>query len=78
MQATSKDLRFHTKEILDAAVRGEEVIITYHGKPYAKIVPIAKATQKNKQNDFCGMWKERKDIGDAESYVRQIRKRRSF
>lgn len=34
MQATSKDLRFHTKEILDAAMRGEEVIITFHGKPY--------------------------------------------
>ena len=78
MQATSKDLRFHTKEILDAAVRGEEVIITYHGKPYAKIVPIAKARHENKDNDFCGMWKDRKDIGDVESYVRQIRKRRSF
>jgi prevent-host-death family protein len=78
MQATSKDLRFHTKEILDAAVRGEEVIITYHGKPYAKIVPITKARQENKHNDFCGMWKDRKDIGDVESYVRQTRKRRSF
>ncbi len=41
MQATSKDLRFHTKEILDTAQRGEEVIITYHGKPYVKITPIA-------------------------------------
>ena len=40
MQATSKDLRFHTKEILDAAMRGEEVVITFHGKPCAKIVPI--------------------------------------
>ena len=78
MQATSKDLRFHTKEILDAAVRGEEVIITFHGKPYAKIVPIAKASQENKHNDFCGMWKDRKDIADVESYVRQVRKRRSF
>ena len=37
MKATSKDLRFHTKEILDAAVRGEDVVITYRGKPYVKI-----------------------------------------
>lgn len=79
MQATSKDLRFHTKEILDAAMRGEEVIITFHGKPYAKIVPIDNSRQENnKQNEFCGMWKDRTDIGDVDGYVRSIRQRRSF
>jgi len=78
MQATSKDLRFHTKEILDAAMRGEEVIITFHGKPYAKIVPIAESNQENKQNEFCGMWKDRTDMDDVRGYVRNLRKRRSF
>jgi len=78
MQATSKDLRFHTKEILDAAMRGEEVVITFHGKPYAKIVPITESKQENKQNEFCGMWKDRTDMNDVESYVRGLRKRRSF
>ncbi len=78
MQATSKDLRFHTKEILDAAMRGEEVVITFHGKPYAKIVPIVESRQENKQNEFCGMWKDRTDMNDVEGYVRKLRKRRSF
>ena len=78
MQATSKDLRFHTKEILDAAIRGEEVIITFHGKPYAKIVPIAESNHESKQNEFCGMWKDRTDIDDVKEYVRNLRKRRSF
>ncbi|MBT4269745.1 MAG: type II toxin-antitoxin system prevent-host-death family antitoxin [Deltaproteobacteria bacterium] len=78
MQATSKDLRFHTKEILDAAMRGEEVVITFHGKPYAKIVPIAESNQENKQNEFCGMWKDRTDMDDVEGYVRNLRKGRSF
>ena len=78
MQATSKDLRFHTKEILDAAMRGEEVIITFHGKPYAKIVPIAESSPGNKQNEFCGMWKDRTDMDDVEGHVRNLRKRRSF
>lgn len=78
MQATSKDLRFHTKEILDAAMRGEEVIITFRGKPYVKIVPIAKTKQGDKKNEFCGMWKDRTDIDEVESYVRKLRKRRSF
>lgn len=78
MQATSKDLRFHTKEILDAAMRGEEVVITFHGKPCAKIVPITEENQENKQNEFCGMWKDRTDMNDVDEYVRTLRKRRSF
>lgn len=76
MQATSKDLRFHTKEILDAAMRGEEVTITYHGRPCAKIVPIQKQTEGDKANAFCGMWKDREDMDDVSAYVRKIRKGR--
>ncbi|MBF0290415.1 MAG: type II toxin-antitoxin system prevent-host-death family antitoxin [SAR324 cluster bacterium] len=78
MQATSKDLRFHTKEILDTAMRGEEVIITYHGKPCAKIIPIEDSSQENKENEFCGMWKDRNDMEDVKSYVRNIRRGRKF
>jgi len=78
MKATSKDLRFHTKEIMDTAQRGEEVIITYHGKPYVKITSIIKKTQKNKENTFCGMWKDRSDIDNVTDYVRKLRKGRQF
>ena len=78
MQATSKDLRFHTKKILDAARRGEEVVITFHGKPYAKIVPLDEQKTEDKQNEFCGMWKDRTDMNDVEAYVRNLRKGRSF
>jgi prevent-host-death family protein len=78
MQATSKDLRFHTKKILDAVRRGEEVVITFHGKPYARIVPLDEPANKDKQNEFCGMWKDRTDMNDVEGYVRKLRKGRSF
>ena len=78
MQATSKDLRFHTKAILDAAIRGEEVVITYHGKPCAKIIPFVPANQENKHNEFCGMWKDRTDMDDVPSYVRNLRRGRQF
>jgi len=78
MQATSKDLRFHTKEILDTAQRGEEVIITYHGKPYVKITPISKLTTENKENSFCGMWKNKADINNVDDYIRKLRKGRQF
>ncbi len=42
MKATAKDLRFHSKEILETVMRGEEVTITYRGKPSAKIIPMIK------------------------------------
>ena len=56
MQATSKDLRFHTKEILDAAIRGEEVIITFRGKPCAKIIPSSEPDGDSKKMNSvaCG------------------------
>jgi len=73
MQATSNDLRFHTKKLPDAAMRGEEVIITFRGKPYFKIVPICNAVRDDKQNDFCGMRKNRTDMSNTEDYVRNIR-----
>ncbi len=78
MEVTSKDLRFHTKEILDAAMRGEEVVITYHGKPCVKIIPFTDLNQEDKQNDFCGMWKDREDMDDVDKYIRNLRKRRTF
>lgn len=78
MQATSKDLRFHTKEILDAVIRGEDVVITYHGKPYVKIIPIQPVDNNNKTNEFCGMWKDRTDMDDIQDYVRNLRQGRKF
>jgi prevent-host-death family protein len=39
MKATAKDLRFHSRELLDTVNRGEKVVITYRSKPCAKLVP---------------------------------------
>ena len=67
MQSTAKELRFHTKELLESVSRGEEVIITFRGKPYAKLVPL-KESKKNdgEENKLFGMWKDRKDLKDVE------------
>ncbi len=77
MYSTAKELRFHTKELLESVSRGEEVIITFRGKPYAKLVPIKKS-KKNLQetNELFGIWKDRTDLEDVGSYVRKIRKER--
>jgi len=77
MYSTAKELRFHTKELLESVSRGEEVIITFRGKPYAKLVPI-KESKKNLRDtkELFGIWKDRTDLDDVNSYVRNIRKER--
>ena len=75
MKATAKDLRFHSRELLDTVGRGEEVIITYRGKPCARLVPYQHA-RNVKEDELFGMWKENDEIENVEEYVRNIRKRR--
>ncbi len=77
MYSTAKELRFHTKELLESVSRGEEVIITFRGKPYAKLVPI-KESKKNLRDtkELFGIWKDRTDLDDVNSYVRNLRKGR--
>ncbi len=77
MYSTAKELRFHTKELLESVSRGEEVIITFRGKPYAKLVPFKNSAKKSNETDeLFGIWKDRTDLEDVNSYVRKIRKER--
>lgn len=78
MLATAKDLRFHTKELLDTVARGEEVIITFHGKPYAKLAPISVQSEKaaNEEDELFGIWKNNRSVANVDKYVRSIRKGR--
>ena len=75
MKATAKDLRFHSKALLDTVSRGEEVLITYRGKPCAKLVPLSHETNHEK-NALFGMWADYDEIDDVEGYLRMIRKGR--
>ncbi len=77
MEATAKDLRFHSKKLIDSVNRGEEVVITYRGKPCAKLVPY----QENKESTcqkhkLFGMWKDNKAIEDVNEYVKNLRRGR--
>ena len=77
MQATAKDLRFHSKELLNTVSRGEEVVITYRGKPCAKLVPIDNEEKTTAQpNDLFGIWKNNDKTEDVENYIRTVRKGR--
>ena len=76
MKATAKDLRFHAKEILETVLRGEEVVITYRGKPCAKVVPIDSSSKIKANNKVFGMWKDNNTIKDVDKYIREKRKGR--
>ncbi len=77
MEATAKDLRFHSKELLESVDCGEEVIITYHGKPRAKLVPINKKNMVvREEQEIFGIWKDNDAVKDVDKYVRDLRKGR--
>ena len=78
MQATAKDLRFHTKELLESIDRGEEVVITYRGKPHAKLIPIRKKKTifSAEENQLFGIWKDNDSVSAVNDYVRNLRKSR--
>lgn len=76
MKATAKDLRFHSKELLDTVNRGEEVVITFHGKACAKLVPYRGKKEKITKNELFGIWKDNDIAQDVNKYVRKLRKGR--
>jgi prevent-host-death family protein len=76
MKATAKDLRFHSKELIDSVNRGEEVIITFRGKPCAKLVPYQEIKKQTGKNELFGIWKDNDIVQDVDEHVRNLRKGR--
>jgi prevent-host-death family protein len=75
MIATAKDLRFKINMLFDVLSKGEEITITYRGKPKAKLIPAQKNNSK-KDDAIFGIWKD--ETFDVDSQVRAMRKGRSF
>ena len=79
MHASVRELRSSTKNILSAVGRGDTVIITYRGKPCARLSPLEKArTGKGESGEdtIFGIWKDNKAVADVEGYVKKTRKGR--
>ncbi len=74
MVVTAKDLRFKIADLFNALGKKEDIIITYRGKPKAKLVGI---DQKGKKEDVAfGIWSDKED--DVDAVVRAMRKGRRF
>lgn len=76
MKATAKDLRFNSKGLLDTVNRGEEVVITFRGKPCAKLIPYEEENGQNATNVLFGIWKDNNMVQNVDEYVRGLRKGR--
>lgn len=76
MKATAKDLRFNSKGLLDTVSRGEEVVITFRGKPCAKLVPYKEQNEDIIRNELFGIWKDNEMVKNVDEYVRGLRKGR--
>ena len=76
MKATAKDLRFNSKELIDSVNRGEEVVITFRGKPCAKLVPYQEIKRQTEKNELFGIWQDNDRIQNVDEYVRNVRKGR--
>lgn len=75
MIATAKDLRFNINMLFDVLSKGEDVTITYRGKPKAKLISTQKSHLK-KDDSLFGMWKDRAE--DVDMMVRGMRRGRNF
>ena len=49
------EAKTHLSELIARAERGEEVVITRHNKPVAKLVPIGKAPDKDAQRQLAAL-----------------------
>jgi prevent-host-death family protein len=81
MEVTTKQLRLESGRIISQVSNGQEITITYRGKPRAKIIPITAKivpVSQEPENELFGIWKDREDIADVEQFARNIRKGRKF
>ena len=76
MEATIRDLRLHTAEVLAAADRGERVTITSRGQARAVLMRCEEAGARAhaERNPAFGLWADRQ--GAVDDDVRRLRQPR--
>ncbi len=77
MEVTTKELRIQPGKILEQVSIGQEVTITYRGKPLAKLIPFRKY-HSDEGSSMFGLWKDRDTELPVDDYVRTLRKGREF
>ena len=76
MTFTAKDLRFKISMLFEILDKKEDIIITYRGKPKAKLVPYSHKTKSDHKDELFGLWRDREF--DVDKKIRELRKGRVF
>lgn len=77
MQASIVDLRYKSKEIINALERGENVQILYRGQPKGVIYPHESSGPKSiKEHPFFGMAQSNDESGEVEEIIASLREGR--
>ncbi len=78
IEVTANGLRTKVREALNCVDRGEAVIVTYRGKPRARLVKIESVPAATATPGIAsfGMWKDRVDLADVDRFVRGLRRPR--
>jgi len=76
MIATAKDLRFNISMLFDLLSKGEDITVTYRGKPKAKLISCETPSEDKKSSAIFGMLKD--DTRSVEEVVRTLRTGRTF
>lgn len=76
MEATIRDLRLHTAEVLAATDRGERVTITSRGQVRAVLMRCddVEPHERPARNPAFGLWADRQEVVDDQ--VRRLRQPR--
>jgi len=78
MEVTTKELRIQPGKIIDQVSIGQEITVTYRGKPVVKIIPFKSETAENENSSIFGMWEKHEKDESVEEKVRDLRKGRQF
>ena len=76
MIVSAKDLRFKISMLFDVLTKGEDITITYRGKPKAKLISFEEPGNDEKSDALFAMWKDREE--DVDEIVRSMRQGRNF
>lgn len=79
MKISTKELRQKARMLLDAVECGEEVTITYRGRARARVVRVEKSPDQKElaeNSELFGLWADRDDLTDPQTWVRTRRQSR--
>lgn len=82
MQTTLREAKAKLSEMVEIASAGEEILITVHGKPKARLVPMQPVEDQESFATWAGVLRERaakytvKTVDSSTEILRELREER--